>query len=157
MKTWMTAVVISLGITSVSGCVNPRQPVVQCTFPAQGAPPPGSALVAHEYGAISPIPLNAVQFTETNLSKQVAVQLLQARRTATNTVQVTARFVNCTDTPLVVGVRTNFMDVSQSPTESATVWQNVVLHPRALGMYQESSMSKEVESYIVELRDTASP
>jgi hypothetical protein len=137
----------------LGGCVAARKPVVQCTFPKQAAPLPGDALVSQEYGEISPVPLDAVQFTNQVLSKQIAVQSLQAHRTLTNTVQVTARLINCTDTPLVVGVRSNFMDASRLALEPATVWQNVILQPRALGTYQESSLSKAVEHYVVELRD----
>jgi hypothetical protein len=138
----------------LGGCVaESRKPVVQCTFPKQAAPKAGDALVSEEYGAISPVPLDAVQFTNQVLSKQIAVQSLQAHRTTTNTVQVTARLINCTDTPLVVSVRSSFMDASRFALEPATVWQNVVLQPRAMGTYQESSLSKAVEHYVVELRD----
>jgi hypothetical protein len=110
-------------------------------------------LVAQEYGKISPIPLDAVQFTDRGLSKEIAVQSLQAHRTPTNTVQVTARLINCTDDAVVVGVRSSFMDGQELAIEAATAWQNVVLQPRSMGTYQESSLSRGVEHYVVELRD----
>jgi hypothetical protein len=135
------------------GCVATRKPVVECKFPRQVAPPSGSALVAEEYGVISPIPLDAVQYTDQSLSKQIAVQSLQAHRTQTNTVQVTARLINCTDSPKVVGVRSNFMDRSEFALEPASVWQNLVLQPRSMGIYQESSLSAAVQHYVVELHN----
>jgi hypothetical protein len=145
---------IALSIScSLTGCVATRKPVVACNFPKQAAPAAGTALVAQEYGQISPIPLDAVQFTGRVLSKEIAVQSLQAHRTPTNTVQVTARLINCTDEPRVVGVRSNFMDRQELATEPATAWQNVVLQPRAMGTYQENSMGRGVEHYVVELRD----
>jgi hypothetical protein len=147
-------VLTAAAIASVPGCMTAaRKPVVECKFPRVAAPPAGSALVAQEYGSISPIPLDAVQFTDRKLSKEVAVQSLQASRTPTNTVQVTARLINCTDSAVVVGARSNFMDGSQAAIEAQTAWQNVVLQPRAMGVYQESSLSKAVERYVVELRD----
>ncbi len=148
-----TAVVL-VALLMLSACVRAvRQPVVQCKFPHEAPPPPGHALVAQEYGAISPIPLDAVEFTDAALSKEVAVQFLQARRTATNTVQVNARMINCTDSTLVIGVRTSFMDKDTTPTEAETAWQNLVLQPRSMGTYQESSLSNGVEFYVVELRN----
>jgi hypothetical protein len=158
-KSVIAGVILSTGLGLAACAPNQaiRQPVVQCAFPNQAAPAPGRGLVAQEYGAITPIPLDAVQFTNQRLSKQLAVQFLQARRTETNTVQVTARMINCTDSALVVGVRTNFMDKEQAPTEAETIWQNVILQPRSMGTYQESSLSKAVEFYVVELRNAGSP
>jgi hypothetical protein len=143
----------ALAAAALTGCVAARKPVLECRFPSQAAPPPGRALVAHEYGEISPIPLDAVQFTEPDLSKEIAVQLLQSHRTQTNTVQVTARFINCTDAVKIVGVRANFMDKNEFPLEPASGWQNVVLQPRSMGNYQDSSLSRTAEHYVLELRD----
>jgi hypothetical protein len=56
---WVAVLVVAL-----TGCAATRKPVVECRFPRQAAPPPGHALVAQEYGEISPIPLDAVQYTD---------------------------------------------------------------------------------------------
>lgn len=141
-------------LLGLSGCAtDTRKPVVECGFPSQAAPPPGSALVATQYGAISPIPLDAVQFTDRALTRQVAAQSLHARRSPTNTVEVSARFINCTDAPLVMGARTNFMDGTERAVEQASAWKNVVMQPRAMGDYNESSMSAQAEHYVIELRN----
>ncbi len=137
-----------------SGCVAPppASPVVQCTWPRPAGAPPGDALVALNYDAMTPIPTDAVQFTNEALAREVVVQHLSAHRTPTNTVQVSARLVNCTDYPVVVDSRLHFMDANHMPLEDVSVWQRVVLRPRALGQIQESSMSHGVEHYVVELR-----
>lgn len=145
---------IACVLLGTSGCAtDTRKPVVECGFPSQAAPPPGTALVATQYGAISPIPLDAVQFTDRTLSRQVAAQSLNARRSPTNTVEVSARFINCTDAPLVLGARTNFMDGTERAVEQASAWKNVVMQPRAMGDYSESSMSAQAEHYVIELRN----
>ena len=143
-----------LGAITLTGCAETRQPVVQCKFPRR-ALQHGPALVAKQYGEISPIPLDAVQFLDGSLSKEVVVQSLLATRTATNTVMVTARLVNCTDGPLALGARLNFMDAQDAVAEPQSMWQTLVLQPRSLGVYQESSVSKTVQHYVVELRSTA--
>lgn len=141
-------------LTGLGGCANEvRKPVVECSFPSQAAPPPGTALVANQYGSISPIPLDAVQFTDRTLTRQVAAQSLHARRSPTNTVEISARFINCTDAPLVLGARTNFMDGTERAVEAPSAWKNVILQPRAMGDYQESSLTTQVEHYVVELRN----
>lgn len=144
-------------VLAVGGCAAPPPTaVVQCSWP-HAAAPAGDALVALAYDAMTPIPVDAVQFTDEALAHQVVVQQLSAHRTPTNTVQVMARLVNCTDAPIVVGSRLHFMDANHVPVEDVSVWQRVVLRPRAMGQLQESSLSRGVEHYVVELRDERSP
>lgn len=114
----------------------------------------GPALVANVPKSMTPIDLNAVQFTDKKLTKQVIVEGLFARRTETDTVEVTARLVNCTDTPLQVRARSSFMDEAQAPTEPTSMWSTVVIAPRGTGVYRERSMSRdEVKYYLIELAD----
>ena len=127
--------------------------VVECSVPRSRPAPKGPALVGHEYGMkVSPIPLDAVQFTEQRIANTVAVQALYASRTPTETVQVTARFVNCTEKPITIRARTSFLKASQAPNEPISAWQNVHLNPKATGLYTESSLGRsEVTNYLVEL------
>jgi Protein of unknown function (DUF1425) len=144
-------------VLDLGGCAAPaRTAVVQCPRPL-AAPPAGDALVALAYDAMTPIPVDAVQFTNEALAHQVVVQQLSAHRTPTDTVQVTARLVNCTDAPVVVGSRLHFMDANHLPLEDVSVWQRVVLRPRAMAQLQESSLTRGVEHYVVELRDERGP
>jgi len=128
--------------------------VVKCkTWQARrAAPVAGPALVANVPKSMTPIDLNAVQFTDKPLTRQVLVEGLFARRTETDTVEVTARFVNCTDKPLQVQARSSFMDVSQAPTEPVSAWTQVFIPPKGTGTYRERSMSRdEVQYYLIEL------
>ena len=136
-----------------AGCVNVPDAVVECSVPRARPAPKGPALVGHEYGMkMSPIPLDAVQFTEQRIANSVAVQALYASRTPAETVQVTARFVNCTEEPIAIRARTSFLKASQAPTEPISAWQTVYLSPKATGIYTESSLGRgEVTNYLVEL------
>lgn len=145
------AALVLLLALALGGCANEPLAVVECKWPRPGAPA-GTALVAQNYDAMSPIPVNAVQFTSQTLAREVVVQQLSARRTATQTVQVTGRLVNCTDRPIVIGSRLHFMDAKQVPVEDTSVWQRIVMAPRAMAHWQAQSMSAQAEHYVVELR-----
>lgn len=128
--------------------------VVKCkTWQARrAAPVAGPALVANVPKSMTPIDLNAVQFTDKPLTRQMLVEGLFARRTETDTVEVTARFINCTDKPLQVQARSSFMDLTQAPTEPVSAWTQVFIPPKGTGTYRERSMSRdEVQYYLIEL------
>lgn len=113
----------------------------------------GPALVANVPRSMTPIDLNAVQMTDRKLWKSVIVEGLFARRTDTDTLEVTARFVNCTKNPIVIQARSNFMDDQQVPTENASVWKTVFISPLATAVYQERSIgTTKVANYLIELR-----
>lgn len=128
--------------------------VVKCkTGAARSAPPyAGAALVANVPRAMTPIDLNAVQFTDKALTRQMLVEGLFARRTETDTVEVSARFVNCTGRALTIRARSSFMDDVQYPVEPASAWQRVIIQPYATGVYRERSMKRdEVKYYLIEI------
>ena len=127
--------------------------VVECRVPEPVTQRKGPALVGQSYGLeMTSIPIDAVQMTNARLWEDIALQHLSAARTVTDTVQVTARVVNCTDRPIVIGMRTSFMDEVQAPTEQVSGWQTVHVRPRAIAVYQESSTSTKVRHYLVEVR-----
>lgn len=102
--------------------------------------------------AMTPIPLDAVQFTNKALAETVAIQAVVARRTPTDSVQVTSRFANCTDKAINMQVRTSFMDASQVPTEPVSAWRTVIVPPRATAVYQENSIGRgAVTHYLIEV------
>lgn len=152
MKIRLLLAAVALGV--LGGCATDvPDAVVQCAVPKSRPGPKGPALVGHEYGMkMSPIPLDAVQFTEQAIANAVAVQALYASRTPAQTVQVTARFVNCTEKPIAVRARTSFLKSSQAPSEPQSAWQTVHLYPKATGIYTENSIGRsEVTNYLVEL------
>lgn len=144
---------------AMSGCKSPPppigyEPIVKCAVPTPTVPvPKGPALVGQEYGMkLSPIPLDAVHFTDRGLVDTVAVQAIFAARNPTQTVQVTARVVNCTDGMLIVKARTSFMKANQAPSEPTSAWKTVYLQPRSTGVYSENSLgSSEVTNYLIEI------
>jgi hypothetical protein len=135
------------------GCAVQGHPplVVQCSGPEKGNRG-GPALVGQEYGMqATPIPLNSVQFSNWPTVKNLSVQRLFAVRTPSDTVQVTARFISCADTALVIRVRTSFLDANQAPTEPTSAWQTVSLQPRLTAVYAEKSTSKKATNYLIEI------
>lgn len=147
---WLAAMLVLAGCQTV---VPTEKRVVECRVPDPIALRKGPALVGQPYGLeMTAIPLDAVQFTNASLWEHVAVQHLSAARTPTDTVQVHARLINCTDGPIVIGVRTSFMDESQAPSEATSAWQTVHLRPRSTAQYSESSISTRVRHYLVEVR-----
>jgi|ERR1700683_724937 len=150
----LTALGIAVALYApLVGCAVQGHPplVVQCSAPAKGNRS-GSALVGQEYGTqTTPIPLNSVQFSNWDTVKILSVQRLYASRTPSSTVQVTARFVSCADTALVIKVRTSFLDANEAPTEPTSAWQTVFLQPRLTAVYAEKSTSKSVANYLIEI------
>lgn len=114
----------------------------------------GPALIANVPSSMTPISLNAVQFADKKLSRSIVVEGLYARRTPTDSVEVMARLVNCTDKPTAVQARSSFMDSNQAPVEQSSVWKTVFLSPQATGSYQEFSIMRgsSVANYLIELR-----
>ncbi|PXA93121.1 hypothetical protein DMC47_22705 [Nostoc sp. 3335mG] len=114
--------------------------------------PAGPALVANVPRAMTPVSLDAVQMND-RVWKKVVVEGLFARRTPTDTLEVTARLVNCTKQPLAVEVRSSFLDAAQAPAEPTAVWRVVHIAPLAMATYQERSVATtNVAHYLIELR-----
>lgn len=112
----------------------------------------GAALVANVAKSMTPIDLNAVQFTDKDLTRRMLVEGLFARRTNTDTVEVSARFVNCTSGPLTIRARSSFMDEVRYPVEPQSAWQRIIIQPYATGVYRERSMKRdEVKYYLIEI------
>jgi hypothetical protein len=137
----------------LTGCATKAPLVTRCSMPRGGGDRAGMpALVGLQYGEqATPIPLNSVQFSSWSAAKTLAVQRLSAARTATNTVEVAARFVSCSDQPQTVQVRTSFLDANQAATEAPSAWQTVYLQPHLTANYSERSTATTVQSYLIEI------
>lgn len=140
------------GVTLLLAACAARPPLVaQCTGQSHRARP-GPALVGLKYGTqATPIPLDSVQFSNWAAERAVSVQSLFAHRTPTNTVEVVARFVSCSDRPMTLRVRTSFFNASHAPTEPVSAWKTVYLEPHLLSTYTERSMSTNVSDYLIEV------
>ena len=149
---------ILMGAATLTGCASPAPGpsdptprVVDCK-PAPTTGRAGVALVGQAYGmAMTPLPLNSVQFGSTALARSVAVQNLYAERTPSDVVQISVRLVSCIDTPAVVRMRTTFMRTDTAPAEAPSAWKQVYLEPRATALYAELSVSRDAASYLVEI------
>jgi hypothetical protein len=128
-----------------------RPVVVECQAPT-ASDRPGPALVGQAYGmAMTPMPLNSVQFGSTDAATSLAVQNLYAERVPSNIVQVSARLVSCLDVPTSVRVRTSFFRSDTAPSEEPSAWKTVFLEPRATALYRESSVSRDTSAYLIEI------
>ena len=150
----VAAIACAVATLALAGCGTlPGAPpvVAQCTEPEVGNRP-GPALVGQAYGmAMTPLPLNSVQFGALDIARSVAIQSLYASRTPTGTVQVAARLLSCADSPIVVRMRTSFQQASTAPSEPASAWHDVFLAPRATAVYTEMSTSVDAATYLVEI------
>jgi hypothetical protein len=146
---------------ALAACTNTKvEPKPQCDFVAmkkaeQEAPPKqGPVLVPPQPGTMTPMPLNAVNITDTAITNKVMVQATNAKRLPGGQVEAFARVVNCTDYALQVEGRTHFLDAAQAPVEDATAWQRIYLSPRSMGHYKAmSTRTSAVETYLIELRE----
>jgi len=120
---------------------------------ARHAPlPDGPALTANVAKSMTPIPLDAAQFTDKKLAKSMVVEGLFSRITDSGSSEVTARFVNCTKNTLAIRVRTSFMDAQQFPTEPSSAWRTVFIPALGTGLYSEKSIApKGVANFLIEL------
>lgn len=133
--------------------IEPR-PVCDFTPMLTTAPPAEQVLVPPIPGTMSPMPLNTVNVTSIGISNKILVQAVSARRTETGTIEVWSRMVNCTDYPLQVEGRTQFMDGNKAPVEEPSAWQRVYLSPRATAVYTEKSTHmNEAQTYLIEIRE----
>jgi len=149
-------ILVTTGITHTRPARAAENQVVKCkTSRARHSKPYGeAALVANIPRAMTPIDLDAVQFVDPALTRDILVAGLYARRTETDTVEVTARLVNCTGRPLQVQARSSFMDEAQAPTEPTSAWSRVFVPAYGTGIYRERSIGRdEVSYYLIELKE----
>jgi len=147
--------VLAGGVAALSACA--PAPRVQCDITplvmGEEVLPEGPALVAPTPGTLRPVPLNTVSILDSGLRNRVLVQSVTAGRNATGNVEVGARLVNCTDSPMPVQGRTQFLDEAQRPSEPPSAWQRLHLPPRSFVSYGEVSVAgPRAASFLVEVR-----
>lgn len=113
----------------------------------------GPVLMPQTPGAFEPLPLNTVRYVDRSIEKKVKVQSVGVSRTATDTVKVSARFVNCTGDNLQLEARTHFLDQSQAATEKPSNWARFFLNAHSFATYDESSIDiARVAYFSIEIR-----
>lgn len=132
-------------------------PRVQCDVTplvmGQEVLPAGPRLVPMTPGIMMGVPLNTVSAIDPEIASRVMVQSVSAGRNPAGNVSVTASVFNCTDWPVQVQGRTQFLDDARRSAEPASAWQRLHLPPRSLASYSEVSVSGPAAgSFLIELR-----
>ena len=134
---------------SLAGC--------KTVAPTEGAAP--GVKVNDPNAPYATIRMNTVNIIDKSLqvgaAGKIAVEQTNARRTATNTLEVFAVLRNRTDYPLQVEGSTQFFDANQAPVEGPTAWQRVHLPPNGVATYKEMSLRNDssIAYYYVEIRE----
>jgi hypothetical protein len=158
----MKNLIILLSILLLISCSpsNKQRPPVTfpiCDFskaPFGSAPRGYGVLVPAIPKTLHPISLSTVSITDTALLRRVLVQDVKAMRTESNRLNVYARIINCTDFPIILEARTQYLDSNQVISEPVTGWKRMHLPARTLGNYQETSISQPMpDSFLIELRE----
>ncbi len=151
---------ILIVILLLSACATKPAPpvtVVSCDFkkaPYGSAPRGYGVLVPAIIGTLHPIALSTVSITDTALLRRIVVQDVKAMRTQHQQLNVYARIINCTDYPIILQARTQYLDRNQVLAEPVTQWKRMHLPARSIGNYQESSILQPMpDSFLVELRE----
>lgn len=160
MAVFKAAVLVSaaLGLSLASACGTAPQTgmrTTSCNASAlgNGAVPANGVLDAQIPGSFSPIPLDQIQILDPTLVPHVMVQSAGAGRSATQTLQLQARFVNCTNEPIAIEARTHFIAPSGASNEPISAWKRVDIPQRGLGVYAESSIgTTQADKFLVEVR-----
>jgi len=149
------AAAVAAGAAVLLAACTPK-PAVQCDFTpmmqtdAAGDP----ALLPLTPGTMKPMALNTVSVIDAGIRRKVLVQSVQASRTATGNVAVETRLMNCTDHPLQVDGRTNFLTTGGGSAEAPSMWQRVYLPPRSFASYAESSVSgPNAATFLIEVKE----
>jgi hypothetical protein len=98
-------------------------------------------------------PPNSISITDAAITRKLFAAEPVAKRTPTGTMKVVARFFNCTNYPLQIDARTQFLDGDQQPAEPVSAWKRVFLPPRANTYYEESSIAVEAQSFQIDIRE----
>lgn len=146
---------IGAGFLVLDACSSTPVNYVECGSAFEKPGPSASALVGKGYGVqMAPIPVDSVMFASKDLGKKVGIQELTAARSESDTVRVTARFVNCGASPVQLSARVHFMDDKKRPSEKPSAWQNVFMQGKSFGVFSESSLGDDtVATYLVEVRE----
>ncbi len=130
-------------------------PVCDFSKAPYGSAPRGyGVLVPAIARTLHPISLSTVSITDTALLRRIVVQDVKAMRSESGQLNVYARIVNCTDYPIILQARTQYLDGNQIISEPVTGWKRMHLPARTLGNYQESSILQPMpDSFLIELRE----
>ncbi|MEO5373316.1 MAG: hypothetical protein H7840_03435 [Alphaproteobacteria bacterium] len=158
-RTVRSVLALTLAITiagAAIGCTS-MEPAPVCDMTAierQRQLVAAPSVIPGESSPVIEMPLNSVSITDFTITNKVYVRSINARRTATGTVELWSQIINCTDYPLRAELRTQFYDKSQAPAEPVSAWKRIFLDPRSSSTYRESSLGSDTARYyMVEMRE----
>ena len=129
-------------------------PTISCKSPTNWERGGGMALVGENYGIrVAPIPLNSVLFGSPDIAGRIAIHHLGASRTPADTVEVSARFVNCFAEQQIIEVRSSFFRLDGASVEEPSAWQKVFVPAGSMANYSERSMATgNIGSFLIEVK-----
>jgi len=93
-----------------------------------------------------------VNILDTKLSSRIASELFSRERLEDGRLGVKVNLRNRTGKQLHVQARTVFKDINGMSNGDETSWENLYLSPRQAMTYRATSLSKDAESFSVEVR-----
>lgn len=100
------------------------------------------------------VEFNTVSFIDEGLDQKVKAQVTNAKRTASDTVEVWAVLKNLTGKQVVIEGRASFFDKDEAPVEGPTAWKRVFIPGNSMATYREfSTKVHEVGYYYIEVRE----
>lgn len=94
----------------------------------------------------------AVSVLSSDLAKILGVQDMHVNRSATGLASVSASVYNCTETDVVLSVRTRFSN-ERGESELPSAWRTVFLPPRGTVSYSEYAISPSTVRVSVDIAD----
>ena len=96
--------------------------------------------------------MNNVGLLDDELGSKIAVEMTNAKRTPSSTVEAWAQLRNRTDHPQQLECRVLWYFADESPAEEPTAWQRLFLDPNSFETCKGLSTRIDVEYYYIEVR-----
>ena len=151
-----TAVVLSLALMPACSTPQTGMRTTQCNAGAlgNGVVAANGILDPQIAGAFSPIPLDQVQILDPALAKVLMIQSAMKAPTATQTMRVQTRVVNCRDEAIQLDARTHFVSPSGASNEPVSAWNASTFPPARPRVYEETSIGTVMaEKFLIEIRE----
>lgn len=152
----LSALLLLAGLSA--SCTQIQEPAPICNMGAIANQRQLVAFPANLPGDPSPLlemPLNSVSIIDHTVIDKLFIRSVSAQRTPAGTVRVNSQIINCTDYPLALEARTQFIAEDRaSPAEPVSAWKRLYLQARSSEFYSESSISRDsARHYLIEVRE----
>jgi hypothetical protein len=96
-----------------------------------------------------------VRIIDRDISRKISVRKGGASLTSTSNLNIWTRLLNCTDFPLQLEARVQFLNQSHDPIDDVSAWSRIYLPARSVNNYSEKSVKQahSIGGYIVEVRE----